>query len=83
MKVLSLLRREPMSKLIRALADNDGMSNSSISAASGLSYSEVNRYLKELVAKGVVMKESLSERKSLYWISPDFVALIPGDRPGD
>jgi predicted transcriptional regulator len=76
MQAISLMSREPISKLVNALAGSPGLTNSKITAASGLSYSEVNRYLKELVDKGAVLKESLWQNKYEYRLAPyleDFV----------
>lgn len=78
MKAISLLKREPISKLMNALAGKEGMTNSKISAASGLSYSEVNRYLKELIAKGAVVKEPLSPEKYQYRIVPAIEQCLSG-----
>ncbi len=72
MKVISLLKREPTRKLLGALVGQTGMTNAKISTDSGLSYSDVNRYLKELTAKGVVIKESLSPDRYQYRIAPDY-----------
>jgi predicted transcriptional regulator len=77
MKVISLLKREPTSKLLGALAGQSGMTNAKISAESGLSYSDVNRYLKELTAKGIVVKEAMSQYRYQYRIVPnleDYIA---------
>ncbi len=71
MKIISLLKREPTSKLLGALAGNTAMSNANITVKSGLSYSDVNRYLKELVSGDIVIKEPAGSGKYLYRISPD------------
>jgi DNA-binding MarR family transcriptional regulator len=71
MKIISLLKREPTRKLLRALAGQAGMTNANISVASGLPCSDVTRYLKELTAKGVVVKEPLGRDKYQYRIAPD------------
>ena len=71
MKIMSLLKREPTSKLLGALAGQAGMTNAKISVASGLHYSDVNRYLKELIAKDVVVKEQVGKDKYQYRIAPD------------
>jgi DNA-binding transcriptional ArsR family regulator len=70
MKIISLLKREPTSKLLGALSGNTAMSNANITVKSGLSYSNVNRYLKELVSGDVVIKEPAGSGKYLYRISP-------------
>lgn len=70
MMVISLLKREPTSRLLGALTGNTGMSNAGITVVSGLSYSDVNRYLKELTAKGVVLKRAIGKEKYLYLINP-------------
>jgi predicted transcriptional regulator len=70
MEVISLLKRNPTSKLLSALAGNSGMTGAMISTVSGLPYCEVNKYLKELMAKDVVVKESLSADRYQYRIAP-------------
>lgn len=77
MKVISLLKREPTSKLLGTLVGQTGMTNAKISAESGLSYSDINRYLKELTAKGIVIKEATSQDRYQYRIVPnleDYIA---------
>jgi len=70
MNVISLLRREPTSKLLGALlAGGTGLTNADIAQASGLGYSDINRYLKELVARGIVVKEPAGSEKYLYSIA--------------
>lgn len=76
MKIISLLKREPTSKLIGALIGKTGMTNAKISKASGLQYSDVNRYLKELMAKGIVIRESLGDEKYQYRIATGVEELI-------
>lgn len=71
MKIMSLLKREPTSKLLGALAGQAGMTNAKISQASGLPYSDVNRYLKELISKDVVIKEQIGKDKYQYRIAQD------------
>jgi hypothetical protein len=83
MEVISLLKRNPTSKLLSALAGNTGMTGAMISTVSGLPYCEVNKYLKELVAKGVVVKESLSAERYQYRIAPgreDYIVRNIGQR---
>jgi predicted transcriptional regulator len=76
MMVLSLLKRDPTSRLLGAMSGNDAMTGSQISADSGLSYSDINRYFKELVAKGVVIKESTGVDRYQYSISPEYKGYI-------
>jgi alpha-tubulin suppressor-like RCC1 family protein/predicted transcriptional regulator len=70
MRIISLLRREPVSKLLRALAGTQGMSNSGLSTACGLPDSDVSRLLKELTAKGITIREALPGEKPVYRIAP-------------
>jgi predicted transcriptional regulator len=78
MNVISLLRREPTSKLIGVLIGGMGMTNAGIAHVSGLSYSDINRYLKELVSRGIVVKEYVDGKKYLYCIAPGLEGLIAG-----
>ena len=79
MKIISLLKREPTSKLLGALAGKTGISNANITVMTGLSYSDVNRYLKELVSRGIVIKEPAGNGRYLYRITPDLEDHIIGN----
>jgi DNA-binding transcriptional ArsR family regulator len=78
MKAMALLKREPTSKIIGALLGNPGIANSGISAISGLAYSDVNRYLKELTTKGVVIRVPTGNEKYGYRIAPEMLESISG-----
>lgn len=79
MKAISLLNREPTRKLLGALASSGCLTNSGIAAASDLSYSDVNRYLKELMAKGAVTKELSGKGKYSYRIAPEIEGYIKSE----
>jgi Alpha-tubulin suppressor and related RCC1 domain-containing proteins len=70
MRLISLLRREPVRKLLRALAGTQGMSNIGLATACGLPESDVSRLLKELTARGVIDREALQGEKPVYRIAP-------------
>jgi predicted transcriptional regulator len=70
MRLISLMRREPVSKLLRALAGTQGMSNIGLSTACGLPESDVSRLLKELTAKGITTREALPGEKPVYRLAP-------------
>lgn len=76
MEVISLLKREPTSRLLSSLIGSPGMTNAKIFASSGLQYSDINRYLKELTSKGVVLKEPLGGDKYQYRIVPGLEEFI-------
>jgi len=76
MEVISLLQREPTNRLLSSLVGSPGMTNAKIFASSGLQYSDINRYLKELTAKGVVTKEPLGGDKYQYSIVPGLEEFI-------
>jgi len=75
MEVISLLKREPTNRLLSSLVGSPGMTNAKIFSSSGLQYSDINRYLKELTGKGIIMKEPLGD-KYQYKIVPDFEGFI-------
>lgn len=81
MKIISLLKREPTRKLLSALAGHAGMTNTNISAASGLPCSDVTRYLKELTSKGVVIKEPQGRDKYQYRIAPGLADCVAENIP--
>lgn len=71
MMVMSLLMREPTGRLLGAMSGKTALTGSQIAADSGMSYSDINRSLKELTAKGVVIKESVSADRYHYRISSE------------
>lgn len=72
MMIISLLKRDPTSRLLDAMVGEQAMTGSQISAKSGLSYSDINRYLKELTAKGVVIKEAIGSDRYQYRLAPEY-----------
>jgi hypothetical protein len=78
MMVISLLKRDPTSRLLGAMTRKPAMTGSQISVDSGLAYSDINRYLKELTAKGVVLKESTGTDRYQYRIAPAYEEFIAG-----
>ncbi|HMK46294.1 MAG TPA: winged helix-turn-helix transcriptional regulator [Methanocella sp.] len=76
MSIISLIRREPTGELLSALTGRAGMTSAEIATVTGRPYSDVNRYLKELISKGVVIKEPLVRNKYQYRIAPGLEALV-------
>lgn len=76
MKVIALLKREPTRKLLEALDGQGGLTGGKLVAATGLPYSDVNRYLKELTAKGVVAREPVGKAKYQYRIAPELEGFV-------
>jgi|AGTN01.2.fsa_nt_gi Uncharacterized protein conserved in archaea len=72
MMIISLLKRDPPSRLINAMVGKPALTGSQISAGSGLSYSDINRYLKELTAKGVVIKEPTDSDRYQYRLAQEY-----------
>jgi predicted transcriptional regulator len=54
--LVSLLRREPVRKLIGLLLENPGLSNGELAKGLGMGESAVCRYTKELLDKGVIAR---------------------------
>ncbi len=87
MLILSLLRREHMSKLLYILASSPGVQNVDISRATGMHDSAVSRYMRELADRGVVDKKRTDNGRLSYVLDDRYREAIanvgmPGDISG-
>ncbi len=74
--VLSLIRRDGMRKVLKLLADKRRLSNQDLSRDLGMRESAVSRYMKELVADGIVTREPAGGGNIAYSIREDRIGPI-------
>jgi predicted transcriptional regulator len=67
-EIISLLRREPVRRLVSVLRERPGISNAELAAALGLSEPAISNYMKELSVKGIVAKEATADGRISYAI---------------
>ncbi|MGA9140005.1 MAG: PQQ-binding-like beta-propeller repeat protein [Methanocella sp.] len=65
-RVIGLMRREPVRKLLSAMAGHEAMTNQEISAASGMQESSVSKYLRELISGGIIARSPAYNEKPVY-----------------
>jgi predicted transcriptional regulator len=70
--LLSLVRRDPVRKILDLLLDKAELSPLEISEALDMHDSATSRYLKELATRGVVMKHSLAGGRTSYSLCREF-----------
>jgi predicted transcriptional regulator len=70
--VISLMRREPLQKLLSVLLAKPGLSNMELSRVLGVPKSATMRSVKELVEKGIVVKSLLPDGKIAYSLSDEY-----------
>lgn len=76
LEVMSLLRREPIRRLMVVLCEKPGISNSEIASALGISESAVSNYMRELSTKGLVTKEVTAAGRVAYMIRKEHAEKI-------
>ncbi|HMK46589.1 MAG TPA: winged helix-turn-helix transcriptional regulator [Methanocella sp.] len=74
--IVSLMKREPMWRVLSALAEKPGMSNVEISREMNISTGAVSRHMSELVQKGIVTKTSQGDRGFAYIINDEYKEYI-------
>lgn len=74
--IISLMRRETMSKIIGVLNFNTSITNNEICAKTGLSDSTVSKFAKELFEKGVVSKELVTPNRYAYRLTEKSATII-------
>jgi len=70
-EIISLLRREPVRRLVSVLRERPGISNAELAAALGLSEPAISNYMKELSVKGIVAKEAAADGRISYAIQDE------------
>ncbi|MGA9140425.1 MAG: winged helix-turn-helix transcriptional regulator [Methanocella sp.] len=67
-EIISLLRREPVRRLMLVIRGKPGISNVELAEALGLSEAAVSNYMRELAGRGFVDKESTKDGHVAYFI---------------
>lgn len=67
--IISLMRRESMNKVLNKLLKKPGMSNMELANELGVQDSSTIRQIKELLAKGILLKEQTQDGKLVYSIN--------------
>lgn len=73
---ISLMKRESMRRALCALIDTPGLSNRELSKKLNLGDSATNRYMKELVDRGIVMNDPAAEGRTAYVIRDEYRSKI-------
>jgi predicted transcriptional regulator len=67
-EIISLLRREPVRRLVSTLREQPGISNAELAVALGLSDPAISNYMRELSVRGIVAKEATADGRISYAI---------------
>ncbi len=70
--IISLMKREPMWRVLSALAEKPGMSNVEISREMNISTGAASRHMTELFQKGIVTKTPMDDRGFAYAIKDEY-----------
>lgn len=70
--VFSIVRREGVKKVLCKLLEKPGLSNLELSREVGLRETATLRYMKELMAKGIVVKDKAPDGKMTYSIKNEY-----------
>lgn len=70
--IISLMRRDGISKVLRLLLQDPGMSNVELSKALNVQESVTSRYMKELLERGVVSKAQMSDGRLAYTVKAEY-----------
>jgi predicted transcriptional regulator len=84
--VLSLMRRDGINKVLNRLMERPGLTNIELSVELNMNESSTIRYLKELLANDIIIKEKTVDGRQAYFINNDFkddiefaVKVFPGN----
>jgi predicted transcriptional regulator len=70
--VVSLMKREPMWRVLNALAEKPGLSNVEISRELNISTGAASRHMNELLTRGIIDKAPQGERGFAYTIKAEY-----------
>lgn len=70
--IMSLMRREPIRKVLETLAKKPGLSNIQLSKELSLPESAMSKHMKELYVKGIVMKQPMPGGTLAYDIRDEY-----------
>jgi predicted transcriptional regulator len=70
--VLSLMRRDGINKVLNCLVETPGLTNLELAVKLGMNESSTIRYLKELLAKGILTKDKTLDGRQTYSINDGY-----------
>jgi predicted transcriptional regulator len=70
--VLSLMKREGIHKVLSSLIETPGLTNIELSVVLDMDKSSTIRYLKELLANGIILKEKTADGRQAYSINKEY-----------
>jgi predicted transcriptional regulator len=70
--IVSLMKREPMWRVLNALADKPGLSNVEISRELNISTGAASRHMNELLSRGIIDKAPQGDRGFAYTIKEEY-----------
>jgi predicted transcriptional regulator/outer membrane protein assembly factor BamB len=70
--LLSLMRREPLKRILKTLAERPGLSNLELARELNVSTAAVHDNINELYSRGIVTKDALSDRGYAYAINDEY-----------
>lgn len=76
--LLSLVRREPVARVLKILTEKPGLSGSELASALGVSETAAYRYANLLAEQGILRKEAQGERNCVYSITDRYLAQVAG-----
>lgn len=74
--LISLIRRDTMKNVLRALLEKPGITSADMGKALGQPDSAVRKHLNELCAKGIVLRENISDSRYAYSIKAEYLERI-------
>jgi len=74
--IISLMKREPMWRVLTTLAERPGLSNVEISRELNISTGAASRHMTELFQKGIVVKTPMGDRGFAYAIKEEYKAYV-------
>ncbi len=74
--LLSFIRREPTRKVLGLLLDKPGLTNVDLSRELNIAESTISKYIKELSAKDIIMKEPLPGGRFAYSIRKEYAERV-------
>lgn len=70
--LISLMKRDSMRRALHELIESPGLSNRELSKRLNLGDSAMNRYMKELVDRGIVVNDPTAEGRTAYVIKDEY-----------
>lgn len=83
--IMSIVRRDVLRRTLQALVNRPGLSNLELAKEPGLPESVMSRHLKELLEKGVIVRDDTAGGRYAYSISSEYRVKVASaiERIGD